>query len=67
LWAFERKTDLSVTKDRGFRPRRKGQTSSRSRHVVRAMVVTHRYGLSFPEPEGGIVTVVYPIMLSPGD
>jgi Ca-activated chloride channel family protein len=24
-------------------------------------------GLSFPEPEGGTVTVVYPIMFSPGD
>src|SRR5690606_22930733 len=24
------------------------------------------YGLSFPKPEGGIVTVVYPIMFSPG-
>ena len=23
--------------------------------------------LSFPQPEGGIVTVVYPIMFSPGD
>lgn len=29
--------------------------------VVRAF-----YGLSFPKPEGGIVTVVYPIMLQPG-
>lgn len=24
------------------------------------------YGLSFPQPEGGIVTVVYPILFSPG-
>lgn len=24
------------------------------------------YGLSFPEPQGGIVTVVYPIMFTPG-
>ena len=23
-------------------------------------------GLSFPQPEGGIVTVVYPIMFAPG-
>jgi Ca-activated chloride channel family protein len=30
--------------------------------VVRAF-----YGLQFPEPEGGVVTVVYPIMFSPGD
>ncbi len=30
--------------------------------VVRAMS-----GLSFPQPEGGIVTVVYPIMFSPGE
>lgn len=29
--------------------------------VIRAF-----YGLSFPKPEGGIVTVVYPIMFSPG-
>ncbi|HEX2732711.1 MAG TPA: AgmX/PglI C-terminal domain-containing protein [Polyangiaceae bacterium] len=29
--------------------------------VVRAF-----YGLSFPKPEGGIVTVVYPIMFAPG-
>jgi hypothetical protein len=25
------------------------------------------HGLSFPQPEGGIVTVTYPIMFSPGD
>jgi hypothetical protein len=25
------------------------------------------YGLSFPQPEGGVVTVVYPIVFSPGD
>jgi hypothetical protein len=30
-------------------------------------VVQAYYGLSFPQPEGGIVTVVYPIMFSPGD
>jgi hypothetical protein len=30
-------------------------------------VVKAYYGLSFPQPEGGIVTVVYPIMFSPGD
>jgi FHA domain len=29
-------------------------------------VLSAFYGLSFPQPEGGIVTVVYPIMLSPG-
>ncbi len=29
-------------------------------------VVRAYYGLSFPKPEGGIVTVVYPIMFSPG-
>jgi hypothetical protein len=29
-------------------------------------VVNAYYGLSFPQPEGGIVTVVYPIMFSPG-
>jgi hypothetical protein len=30
-------------------------------------VVQAYYGLSFPQPEGGIVTVVYPIMFAPGD
>jgi hypothetical protein len=29
-------------------------------------VVRAYYGLSFPAPEGGIVTVVYPIMFAPG-
>ncbi len=29
-------------------------------------VVRAYYGLSFPQPEGGIVTVVYPIQFSPG-
>lgn len=29
-------------------------------------IVNAYYGLSFPEPEGGIVTVVYPIMFAPG-
>ena len=29
-------------------------------------VISAYYGLSFPEPEGGIVTVVYPIMFQPG-
>ena len=29
-------------------------------------VVNAYYGLSFPQPEGGIVTVAYPIMFSPG-
>jgi FHA domain len=34
--------------------------------VVQCVVKAY-YGLSFPQPEGGIVTVVYPIMFSPGD
>ena len=34
--------------------------------VVSCVTRTY-YGLTFPQPEGGIVTVVYPIMLSPGD
>jgi hypothetical protein len=34
--------------------------------VVRCVVEGYKT-LSFPEPEGGIVTVVYPIMFSPGD
>src|SRR5450631_717003 len=34
--------------------------------AVVSCVVSAFYGLSFPQPEGGIVTVVYPIMLSPG-
>jgi len=33
---------------------------------VVSCVVSAYYGLSFPQPEGGIVTVVYPIMFSPG-
>jgi hypothetical protein len=34
---------------------------------VAACVVKAFYGLSFPAPEGGIVTVSYPIMFSPGE
>lgn len=33
---------------------------------VVSCVISAYYGLSFPEPEGGIVSVVYPIMFSPG-
>jgi hypothetical protein len=33
--------------------------------IVKCIVV-HFYTIEFPPPEGGIVTVVYPIMLSPG-
>ncbi len=33
---------------------------------VVSCVISAFYGLSFPQPEGGIVTVVYPIMLAPG-
>lgn len=41
-------------------------TSMPDREVVRC--VTEEYKpLTFPQPEGGIVTVVYPIMFSPGD
>ena len=29
-------------------------------------VVRSFFGLSFPQPEGGIVTVSYPIMFTPG-
>ncbi len=34
---------------------------------VASCVVRAFSGLSFPKPEGGVVTVVYPIMFSPGD
>jgi hypothetical protein len=34
--------------------------------VVSCIVRTFS-GLTFPQPEGGIVTVVFPIMFSPGD
>ena len=34
---------------------------------VVSCVVRAFYGLSFPQPEGGIVTVVYPIIFNPGD
>jgi hypothetical protein len=33
---------------------------------VVSCVISAFYGLSFPQPEGGIVTVTYPIMFSPG-
>jgi hypothetical protein len=33
---------------------------------VVSCVISAYYGLSFPQPEGGIVTVVYPIMFTPG-
>ena len=33
--------------------------------VVECIMAEYRK-LRFPEPEGGIVTVVYPIMFSPG-
>jgi hypothetical protein len=33
---------------------------------VVSCVLSAFYGLSFPQPEGGIVTVVYPIILQPG-
>jgi hypothetical protein len=34
--------------------------------AVVSCVLSAFYGLSFPEPQGGIVTVAYPIMLAPG-
>ncbi len=34
--------------------------------AVVSCTISAFYGLSFPQPEGGIVTVVYPIMFSPG-
>ncbi|HEY3234983.1 MAG TPA: AgmX/PglI C-terminal domain-containing protein [Polyangiaceae bacterium] len=34
--------------------------------AVVSCVIQAYYGLSFPKPQGGIVTVVYPIMFSPG-
>ena len=33
--------------------------------AVVSCVTRAYYGLSFPQPEGGIVTVVYPIMFAP--
>jgi hypothetical protein len=33
---------------------------------VMSCVAKQFYGLSFPAPEGGIVTVTYPIMFTPG-
>jgi hypothetical protein len=41
-------------------------TSMPDRDVVRCITEAYK-GLVFPQPEGGIVTVVYPIMFSPGD
>jgi hypothetical protein len=37
-----------------------------ARSEVISCVVRSYYGLSFPAPEGGIVTVVYPILFTPG-
>lgn len=34
---------------------------------VVSCIVRAFYGMSFPQPEGGIVTVVYPIMMTPGE
>ena len=34
--------------------------------TVKSCVASAFYGLSFPSPDGGIVTVSYPIMLTPG-
>ena len=36
-------------------------------HAVTSCVVRSFSGLSFPQPEGGIVTVNYPIIFSPGE
>jgi hypothetical protein len=35
-------------------------------NAVVSCVMNAYYGLSFPKPEGGIVTVAYPIMFQPG-
>jgi outer membrane biosynthesis protein TonB len=34
--------------------------------AVRSCVASAFYGLSFPAPDSGIVTVTYPILLTPG-
>ncbi len=34
--------------------------------AVTSCVISAFYGLSFPQPENGIVTVVYPIQFAPG-
>ncbi len=34
--------------------------------AVKNCVVSAFYNLSFPSPEGGVVTVAYPIMFTPG-
>ena len=41
-------------------------TSMPDRDVVRCITGAYRT-ITFPKPEGGIVTVIYPIMFSPGD
>lgn len=35
-------------------------------HSVRDCVISAFYGISFPPPEDGIVTIVYPLMFTPG-
>jgi hypothetical protein len=51
---------------RGASPRPDGLGTTLPDQEVVACIVNHYKTLKFPQPEGGIVTVVYPIMFSPG-
>jgi hypothetical protein len=42
------------------------QSDMPDRQIIRCIVAEYRK-LRFPKPEGGVVTVVYPIIFSPGD
>ena len=59
-----RSSSAATARSRQRRQRRLGPAGSAASS---SCVVRGFYGLSFPQPEGGIVTVVYPIMFNPGD
>ena len=58
-------TAFEIRKDGDVGSIRNGGSDMPDSSVVQC-VARSFYGLSFPQPEGGIVTVVYPIMFSPG-
>jgi hypothetical protein len=57
---------LVIEADGGVSKVRVVCTSMPDRIVVKCVVAEYEE-LHFPKPEGGIVTVVYPIMFTPGD
>jgi len=51
---------------RGASPRPRDLGTTMPDQKVLACIAKHYKRLKFPQPEGGVVTVVYPIMFSPG-